>query len=131
MQSRPGPAMVVRNKSDLRALAGAGGMPRVEHVVLELEGPSRSRQIAWQHKLNAYLARCGCAAGSIVTLVSLGIAIFLIAKMAGGGSFFTLAWLALAAVFVSGLLGFVAKALTLFITRIQIRATVRSILGAA
>ena len=134
MQSRPGPAIVVRKKSDLQALTntvGIVGMPRVEIVVFELDGPSRSHQLAWQRKLNAYLRRCGCAAGSIAMLVSLGIAILLIIRVAGDESIFTLAWLVLAAVFISALLGLVAKVVTLLITHAQIRATVRNILSTA
>jgi hypothetical protein len=134
MPSRPGPTIVVRKKSDLQALTntpGFVGMPSIESVVFELDGPSRSHQLAWQSELNAYLRRCGCAAGSIVTLVSLGIAIVLIVRVAGDESVFTLAWLVLAAVLISALVGFAAKVVTLLITRAQIRATVRSIVNAA
>jgi hypothetical protein len=132
MQSRPNPTIVVRKKSDLASLSkavGVAAMPRVEKVVFGLDHVDRPRQLAWERRLNTYLNRCGCTAGAIFTLVSLGITIFLLIRIAGDQPMVVLAFLLLAGVILSTLVGLVAKLVSQLITRTQIKMTVNDILN--
>lgn len=131
MRPRTDSGVTISTKSELAALAAAAGMagvPRVERVTLDLAGPSRAQQLAWERRLNAYLRRCGCVSGSVVTLLSLAGAIFLVIRADVGDSLLAVGLWVLAAVVASTLLGLVAKLATLFITSLQIKSAVRSIL---
>jgi hypothetical protein len=125
--------MVVRKKTDLEALsraAGILGMPQVGKLVFELEGPKRAQQLVWERRLNAYLARCGCTAGAVATLLSLAGGFVLVSRHAGEASVLDLIlWVSAAAVGAM-LFGLAAKIAVLLITRVQIRATVKRILRA-
>lgn len=131
MPSAADATLVVRKRTDLEALsraAGILGMPQVGKLVFELEGPKRSQQLSWERRLNAYLGRCGCTAGAVVTLVSLGGGVLLVIRRAGEASLLDLVlWVSAAAV-AATLLGLAAKLAVLMITGVQIRAAVKGIL---
>jgi hypothetical protein len=132
MKLHPNSTIVVRKKSDLDSLARAVGVAAVhpvDKVVFDLDHVDRPRQLAWERRLNSYLNRCGCTAGAIVTLVSLGLTIYQLVRIAPDQSLVGSAFFLLAGVFLSTLVGLAAKLAALLITRAEIKMTVHHILN--
>jgi hypothetical protein len=131
MSMTAGATRVIKRKSDLAALSraiGVLGAPQVGKLSFELDGTKRAQQLAWERRLNAYLARCGCTTGAVVTLATLAGGVFLVIRNAAEAPLLELVlWLAAAAIAAS-LLGLAAKLVVLTVTGMQLRATLRGIL---
>lgn len=99
-----------------RRVNGLG--PR-EPLQLEIPQLMRRDQIRAQSRLNRLQSRCGCLAGALALVASLAFGALYVHASSGGAFSWRLAWQSLLALLGAFVIGFIAKMLTLAITRWQ------------